>query len=71
MVLELIGGPLDGVIHELPMIRGLETCPMPAQFALPNEEKTERHWYKTNLVDRKTANYLFTEQIEVDNFGRG
>ena len=44
---ELVGGPLDGVFHELQF-----GWPLPAKMGLPNEDKTILHWYTLGNDDR-------------------
>lgn len=57
MVIELFGGPFDGVIDE---VQG--GWPVPDQFWLHSEDQKELHRYKTNQ-DRCTATYVRTELI--------
>ena len=57
MVLELIGGPLDGVIHELH-----KGFPPPDRFGLTNEDGNERYWY-LSAADKRTAIFVCTEQL--------
>jgi len=65
MAIKLIGGPLDGIMHEMrrapePLRRA--GISMPGEFALANEDRTERYWYAVN-PNRATARYLRTEQL--------
>jgi hypothetical protein len=53
MILELLGGPLNGVIHEIH-----DGFLIPDALALPDEGKL--HWYVTG-EDQQTATYHHSE----------
>lgn len=55
--IELRGGPLHGVIHELP--HGLPRDRLPDRFALPDPERGQRHWYK--LTADGLADFVHSE----------
>ncbi len=54
MVTELLGGPLNGLIHEI------EGQMMPSRIGLPDEpDDGKLHWYE--LGDDDIAIYLYSE----------
>lgn len=60
MVVELVGGPLDGVIHEL------HGTIVPESFGLLNTERTELHWY---MVESNKTHATYAETVKVTGGG--
>ncbi len=60
-VIELIGGPLAGIAHELSGVR------MPSKVGLPNpnDEKAELHWY---MVKDGKGYFQRTEQLDEEDY---
>ena len=60
-MIELVGGPLDGVLHELPgLLLEFEKefdLGYPTSFGLVSEDRLEIHWYErrpgTKIADYK------------------
>lgn len=57
MIIELHGGPLDGVIHEVQA-----GFPPPDRLALPDPNGNLRHWYQTR-EDRAAADFISSEEV--------